>query len=243
MVERVHRPAFYALRKGGWRDYVTLLHPPYTAWHLSYVVIGAAAAPVFDLGRMGWTLLAFFLAVGLGAHSLDELHGRPLHTRIPSAVLWLVSSVSSLAAVAIGVYGTIIVSPTIGAFIAFGGFILWAYNLELCRGFFHSDLWFAFAWGAFPFLTAYWASALTFNAGAVALAGVCFGLSLAQRKLSARARSFRRRAVRVAGSVEYIGGKKVDVTAEWLLSMPELVLKVLAATAVLLAAGMLAMRL
>ena len=24
------RPAFYALRPGGWRDYVTLLHPPYT---------------------------------------------------------------------------------------------------------------------------------------------------------------------------------------------------------------------
>ena len=36
------RPAFYALAPGGWRDYVTLLHPPYTLWHLSYVAIGAA---------------------------------------------------------------------------------------------------------------------------------------------------------------------------------------------------------
>ena len=24
------RPAFYALKRGGWRDYITLLHPPYT---------------------------------------------------------------------------------------------------------------------------------------------------------------------------------------------------------------------
>ena len=24
------RPAWYALERGGWRDYVTLLHPPYT---------------------------------------------------------------------------------------------------------------------------------------------------------------------------------------------------------------------
>ncbi len=38
-------PAFYALAPGGWRDYWTLLHPPYTVWHLSYVVIGASLAP------------------------------------------------------------------------------------------------------------------------------------------------------------------------------------------------------
>ncbi len=38
------RPAFYALTPGGWRDYWSLLHPPYTLWHLSYVAIGAALA-------------------------------------------------------------------------------------------------------------------------------------------------------------------------------------------------------
>ena len=36
------RPAFYALAPGGWRDWWTLLHPPYTMWHLSYVALGAA---------------------------------------------------------------------------------------------------------------------------------------------------------------------------------------------------------
>ena len=45
-MSREERPAFYALQPGGWRDYVTLLHPPYTAWHLSYVAIGAATAPI-----------------------------------------------------------------------------------------------------------------------------------------------------------------------------------------------------
>lgn len=68
------RPAFYALRQGAWRDYLTLLHPPYTLWHLSYVVMGAAAAPVLRLDRLGLAALAFFLAVGLGAHALDELN-------------------------------------------------------------------------------------------------------------------------------------------------------------------------
>src|SRR5437899_2261109 len=41
-------PAFYALKAGGWRDYWTLLHPPYTVWHLPYVLLGAAFAPIPD---------------------------------------------------------------------------------------------------------------------------------------------------------------------------------------------------
>src|SRR5881409_1418144 len=125
------RPAFYALRAGGWRDYWTLLHPPYTAWHLSYVAIGAAAAPAFDGGRLGATALAFFLAVGVTAHALDELRGRPLQTRIPDRVLQAMAYVALAGSVAIGVVGMVKVSWWLAAFVAFGAFIVVAYNLEL----------------------------------------------------------------------------------------------------------------
>ena len=81
------RPAFYAMRPGGWRDYVTVLHLPYTAWNLSYVALGAALAPHFRTGRMLWTMAAFALALGVAAHVLDELNGRPLRTKIASGVL------------------------------------------------------------------------------------------------------------------------------------------------------------
>ena len=76
------RPAFYALDGGGWRDYWTLLHPPYTLWHLSFVAIGACIVPVIRPAYLGLAILAFFLAVGIAAHALDELRGRPLRTRI-----------------------------------------------------------------------------------------------------------------------------------------------------------------
>ncbi len=66
------RPAFYAARPGGWRDWWTLLHPPYTAWHLAYVVIGASLAPTVRVSRLVGTLLAFFLAVGIAAHALTS---------------------------------------------------------------------------------------------------------------------------------------------------------------------------
>ena len=99
------RSAFYALEPGGWRDYVTLLHPPYTLWHLSYVAIGAALAPGMTAERLLVALAAFFLAVGIGAHALDELHGHPLQTRISDRTLIVLSIVSIGGAVALGVYG------------------------------------------------------------------------------------------------------------------------------------------
>ncbi|HWX10062.1 MAG TPA: hypothetical protein VNY33_08785, partial [Gaiellaceae bacterium] len=117
------RPAFYALRPGGWRDYVTLLHPPYTLWHLSYVALGAALAPQMKWGLLGWTVLAFSLAMGVGAHALDELNGRPLRTQIPSAVLVALAAVSIAAASAIGIVVATRSTLWLLAFVVFGALV------------------------------------------------------------------------------------------------------------------------
>jgi hypothetical protein len=188
------RPAFYALRPGGWRDYVTLLHAPYTLWHLSYVAIGAALAPRMRWGLLGWTVLAFFLALGIGAHALDELNGRPLRTRISSSVLVVLAVGSIGAAAAIGIVVAVGSTLWLLAFIAAGAFIVVAYNLELFGGRFHSDLWFGAAWGAFPVLTAYFASAERIRGEAIAAAAFALLASLAQRRLSTDVRSARRQA-------------------------------------------------
>ena len=116
--DRFDRPAFYALRGGGWRDLVTLLHPPYTAWHLSYVALGAAAAPAIHLDRLLPTLAAFFLAVGVAAHALDELNGHPLRTRLSDRSLVALAAISLVGAIAIGIAGVFICSPTLAPFVA-----------------------------------------------------------------------------------------------------------------------------
>jgi hypothetical protein len=236
------RPAFYALAPGGWRDYVTLLHPPYTAWHLSYVALGAALTPAFAWSRFLPTLAAFFLAVGIGAHALDELNGRPLRTRIPSAVLVALAAVSIAGAVAVGVAGALTVDPWLAVFVAAGGFIVVAYNLELAGGRFHGDLWFALAWGAFPVLTAYFAAAERLDA--VAVAGALFALlsSLAQRTLSTPVRDVRRRVVIVEGRVERRDGSVEPVTTELLLRGKEDALRALAGACVALAVALVIMR-
>lgn len=242
-LRRTPRPAFYALPAGGWRDYVTLLHPPYTLWHLSYVVLAAAAAPQVSVHRLALALAAFFLGVGVAAHAFDELNGRPLGTRIPSAILGALGVATAAGALAIGVYGAVAVSAWLWPFILFGLFILPAYNLELFGGRFHTDAWFAFAWGAFPFLATYWATAKKLDAGAVLLALACLTVSLAQRRLSTRVRTVRRRAVEVRGAIRYRTGEVEPIDAHSLTFAPEAALQLLSASVVLLSTGLLALRL
>jgi hypothetical protein len=236
------RPAFYALRQGGWRDYVTLLHPPYTLWHLSYVAVGAALAPRMDWALLGWTTLAFALAMGVGAHALDEMRGRPLQTRIPQKTLATLAVVSITAASVIGI--AIAVSRTLWllVFVAVGAFLVVAYNLELFGGRFHGGLWFPAAWGAFPVLTAYFASARTLHAAAFAAAGYAFASSYAQRRLSTPVRLVRRRVVAIEGKVQLDDGTTMPVDADTLAAVPEAALKALVAATVLIAAALLLFR-
>ena len=233
------KPAFYALSPGGRRDYVTLLHPPYTLWHLSYVAIGAGLAARLDGPRLVETFVAFFLAMGIGAHALDELNGRPLQTRIPDTTLIALAAVSIGAAVAIGVVVAIGFDLWLLAFVAAGGFIVVAYNLELFGGRFHSDLWFALAWGSFPLLTAYFAMVGTLHADAVVAAAFAALLSLAQRRLSTPARAVRRELTSVEGTIVWNDGRREAVTPETLTAGVEGALRTLTLATVTLGAALL----
>jgi hypothetical protein len=191
------RPAWYALERGGVRDYVTLLHPPYTLWHLSYVAAGAAIAPHFRLDRMLWALAAFFLAMGVAAHALDELKGRPLGTRIPTGVLVALAVVTLTGACAIGIGAARAWGWWLLVFVAIGAVAVPAYNLELAL---HTDWGFALLWGALPALTGYFVEAQTLRLEAVAIAAYAFLLSLAQRALSTPVRRARREHATTAGT-------------------------------------------
>src|SRR5882757_4305205 len=237
------RPAFYALRRGRWRDWITLLHPPYTAWHLSYVALGAAAAPTVHVDRLLAALAAFFLAVGISAHALDELQGRPLGTDISERGLVTLAAAGLLGAVGIGLAGALTVSVTLLPFVAVGSFLVVAYNLELFEGRFHNDRWFAAAWGAFPALTGYWVNALSLDAAGVLVAAACWALSVAQRRLSTPVRELRRRTAALEGQQRMTDGRVVELSAATLAAPLDGALRALSLALPLLAAGALAVRL
>jgi hypothetical protein len=232
------RPAFYALRSGGWRDLVTLLHPPYTVWHLSYVALGAAAAPHIYANRLAAALVAFFLAVGISAHALDELHGRPLQTKLSRSTLIALAVIAFAGAIGIGIAGVIVVSPLLVPLVLAGGLLVPAYNLELAGGRFHNDTWFALAWGGFPAFTGYFVNALTIRPAGVLVAGACCLLSVAQRRLSTPVRRLRRNTVEVTGQQRLRDGRVIELTSASLSAPLEGALKALWIALVLLAAGL-----
>ncbi len=193
------KPAFYALRPGGWRDYVTVLHLPYTLWNLSYVALGAALAPHFDTGRMVWTMAAFALGLGVAAHVLDELNGRPLGTEIGSGVLVALGVAALAGACAIGVWAALERDLGLLVFVAAGAFLVPAYNLEWFGGRLHNAWGLALSWAAFPVLTSYYAQAGTLRADALLAAAYATGMILVQRALSTPVRRARRELGTLAG--------------------------------------------
>ena len=237
------RPAFYAARAGGWRDWWTLLHPPYTAWHLAYVVIGACLAPTVNVTRLVATLLAFFFAVGLAAHSLDELNGRPLGTHIPAGALVAVTVVGLAAAVALGIAGVSRVGWALIPFLVVGPLLVVAYNFELFGGVIHNDAGFALAWGSFPVLVAYVAQTDRLAISPVIAAAAAFALSAAQRQLSTRARLIRRRSTAVIGQITLTGGEVMPIDERMLLAPLERALLAMSWAVVLFATALAIARL
>jgi hypothetical protein len=236
------RPAFYALGRGLPGDLLALLHPPYTAWHLSYVAIGAAIAPHFYAGRLLWALAAFALAVGIAAHALDELHDRPLRTSLSDRALIALAALSMLGALAIGVAGVIEITPLLAPFVVAGALFVPAYNLELLGGRAHSDVWFALGWGAFPALTGYVVESERITVAGVAVAGACTLMSVAQRRLSTPARELRRRTRSVEGTRTRADGSVEQVTVASMLAPLDGALAALSLAMVVLACGLVLVR-
>jgi hypothetical protein len=237
------RPAFYARGRGLPGDLLALLHPPYTAWHLSYVAIGAAAAPHFHVGRLLWALAAFALAVGVSAHALDELHDRPLGTTISDRALIAMAIVGLLGALAIGVAGVLTVTPLLTPFVVAGVLFVPVYNLELLGGRAHSDMWFAVGWGAFPALTGYVVESERITVAGVAVAAGCTLLSVAQRRLSTPARELRRRTRSLEGVRTRADGSTEPITVTGLLAPLDGALAALSLAMVVLACGLVIARL
>ncbi len=202
------------------------------------MLIGASLAPRLDLLRLAATLVAFFFAVGVSAHALDELHGRPLRTSVPSSVLIAAAAIGLVIAVGLGVAGVTQVGIGLLAFIALGVLFVVVYNLELLGGRLHGDVWFSLSWGAFPVVTGYFAQTGRLSLGVLAVAAAAYALSYGQRSLSTPARLLRRRSSAVAGRVTLTDGTLIDLDQRALLRPLELALRAFSWGVVALAIGL-----
>ena len=139
--------------------------------------------------------------------------------------------------------GLVVVSLTLAPFVAAGVFLVLAYNLELFGGRFHTDFWFAAAWGAFPAATSYWANALSFGVAGALVTAACFALSVGQRRLSSPARELRRRTESVTGRQRLSDGSVVELSGERLVAPLDGALSALSLAMMLLACAAVLARL
>ncbi len=232
--------AFYARTGGRLADYWTLLHPPYTAWNMSYAAIGAALAPAVDWTILSCTLLAFFLGTGIASHALDELNGRPLKTRISDRELLSLGIGALACCLLLGAVGSYIVSPWIMALAVLGSLLVASYAMEWGGGLVHTELGFALSWGGFPVLVGYFAQTGTISTAAVLAAAGAVLYSLAQRSLSTPARYVRRSTQDAQVLFDTPEGPKQWDIAR-LLGTWEKPLAIMSWSIVLIAMGMLAM--
>jgi hypothetical protein len=195
------------------------------------------------LWRLGAALGAFFLALGVACHALDELAGRPLGTRLSSKALVGMAGAGLAGAVAIGALGAVIVSVWLIPLVVTGTFLALAYNLELFGGRFHSDVWFAVAWGGFPAFTGWFVETLHVRAEGLLIALACCLLSVAQRRLSTPARELRRRTESVTGVQTLRDGREVELDVARLTAPLEATLSALWMAMVVLAVALVVGRL
>ena len=221
------------------------LHIPYTLWHLSYLVMGAALGAALRWDVLGWALMAFFLGLGVAGHAFDLLRRDPLALKLPAIHLQVAGVVSLLLAAFIGLlniyWGN--VPGWLGWAIAAGILLALGYNLEWPG--FHGDLQFALFWGAFPFLAGYLAMGGGLDLAAVLAGAFCCLTAWAQRVLSTRARYLRRKVARASLTLDEKSGSATAVDDQpiaWMLRPLETTLLILTIAMPVLAIALLASR-
>ena len=241
MAESFVKKTWYAVEGSRWAEFLTILHLPYTGMVLCYVALGAFLASVVHWDRLSWCLLAYFLGLGVGAHALDELSGRPYGRSFTERELWIIGVTTLVLASAIGVYYAVTLSPWLWLFIALGAFFAVSYPLaRLFGGRFHTDFWFAVSWGMLPFLTSFFLQALTLTLSSLLMACALGMTAAVEITLSRWVRALRRRPARLR--IAYTDGSEEEWEFRRLIGKPELALKLLVVTVYLFTAAVGAWR-
>ena len=241
---------WYARHGGKIKEFYTVLHLPYTSMVLSYVLIGAALSPTLFVDRLVFTLLAYFLGLGIAAHALNELNARHWGTSLSKADLQIAFLFSLVGALSIGLYGVEVLynassgsrlPPSILALlIVLETFFLFAYNTNYAGGRFHNDLSFAFAWAFLPFLTSYFVNSLIIPIGAVLIGLALAATGMIEINLSRWCKSFRRKSNVV--DVRFEDGSLMPISTARLIRNPERALKLIVIAVGLLGIGLLLVR-
>lgn len=188
-------PAFGPLK---FRAFIGMLFLPYTGMVLAFVLMGAMVGENLLWDDIGLVVLAYFLAMGVGAHALDAIGSRKIkpwgEILTPRLLHWVI--VLSMTAAVIVTVAVCLNHPLLWIIAAFEYFFVLAYNLELFGGAFHTDFYFALSWGYLPVLAGYLVTDPYNSMGAAVtsnlIGAAAFALSMVEIKASRRYKALKR---------------------------------------------------
>ena len=139
------------------KAFVGMLFLPYTGMCISFTIIGSLLSTVIFWDRIIAIFLIYFFGLGISAHALDNLGSKikPWGNYFTKNELKLMTISGILISYTIGLYYVINDVPLLLIIGILEGFFLFAYNLELFNGYFHTDFWFALSWGSLPLVAGY----------------------------------------------------------------------------------------
>ncbi len=216
---------------------------------LSYVAIGAAFAPIIHSDRLLLTLLAYFLGLGFSAHALNELHARHWGEALGKSELRVLFALPLIGALSIGGYGMRLLYGASGPFSALvlfsfmvvETFFVFAYNMDILNGRFHSDYAFAFSWAALPVMISYYVNTLAITPAIVFVALACAATAGIEINLSRWCKDLRRRSS--LRELRFDDSSALIITTDQLIAKPEKALKLIVVAVDLIALSLIISRL
>lgn len=151
-----------------------LLHLRFAPCVYSFATIGAVMSPTFYLDRLLWTYLGIFFGLQMCAYKLDELKGRHMMTKIPNNHLIATAIIGLISATLIGFYLSYLYGWHLLGILVLIAFSIISYNLEIFRGLFHSQLFFAITWGSLVVLGSYYLHSFTISLSIIFMALAVF---------------------------------------------------------------------
>jgi hypothetical protein len=238
--------AWYAQSGSKFRELYTIMHLPYTSMVLSYILIGASLSPSLYPTRVILTLLAYLLGLGISAHALNEMHARHWGRELTKTELQVLFAAPMAGALLIGAYGmsvlfessgTLLASFVLLACMAIETFFVFAYNTDFSEGRFHSDLAFAFSWGALPTIVSYYVNALTITPSVILVSTAMAATAGIEINLSRWCKDFRRRTP--LSMMQFADDTELKMKTGELIAKPERALKLIVIVVDLAAIGLI----
>lgn len=187
---------WYQATGSKWAEFWTILHLPYTLMSLSFLAIGFGLGGVTRWDALLGIAAAYFLGLGLAAHSFDQLPGRgSIYVKqLTPRTLTIVGTSALVGGILLGIYWMLQLRAWhLIWMIPLQSFFTYSYpNGKFLNGFFHTDFWFSISFGFIPVMVGAYVNTLTIGLTFIPWALLAALLSAIEITLSRHSRQIRK---------------------------------------------------